>query len=195
MRSCGALTKSTPSVSRQADDMCYTIGVKRTRTLRQWMGLVATVPEPLRSKPHPEHRMYPYLLREMSITAPNQVWASNIIYIVCRKVLLTMWGRSFTDSKSGIFNTDQGVQYTSENYIKTLESHSIQISMDGCGRALDNIMIERLWRTVKYEEVYLKDYENVSERRRSLCEDFVFYNRKRRHSNVGDVPERKYRNC
>lgn len=198
----------------------YDIGVKRTRTLMQWMGLEATVPGPLTSKPHPEHRKYPYLLRDMAITAPNQVWASDITYIRLTRgfVYLTAvmdwysryvitWELSTTldndfcvrcleealrTGSPMIFNTDQGVQYTSENFIKVLESHSIQISMDGRGRAFDNIMIERLWRTIKYEEVFLKDYDDVSECRLGLGEYFEFYNRQRTHSSLGSVPERKY---
>ncbi len=201
-------------------DRGYNIGVKRTRTLMKWMGLEATVPGPLTSKPHPQHRKYPYLLRNLEITGPNHVWTSDITYIRLSRgfVYLTAvmdwysryviaWELSTTldndfcvrcveealrENSPMIFNTDQGVQYTSENFVKTLENHSIQISMDGRGRAFDNIMIERLWRTVKYEEVYLKDYESVSECRRSLGEYFDFYNNARKHSKWDCVPSRKY---
>ena len=198
----------------------YNIGVKRTRTLMQWMGLESTLPGPLTSTSHPEQKKYPYLLRDLEITRSNQVWTTDITYIRLSRgfVYLTAvldwysryviaWELSTTLDNDfcircleealrvncpTVFNTDQGVQYTSENFIKVLESHSIQISMDGRGRAFDNIMIERLWRTIKYEEVFLKDYDDVSDCRRSLGEYFEFYNRRRTHSSLGSVPERTY---
>ena len=198
----------------------YNMGVKRTRTLMEWMGLESTLPGPQTSKPHTKQKKYPYLLRGLQITEPNQVWTTDITYIrLCHGfVYLTAvldwysryviaWDLSTTLDNDfcircveealrincpTIFNTDQGAQYTSENFIKVLESHSIQISMDGRGRALDNIMIERLWRTVKYEEVYLKDYDDVSNCRQSLDTYFEYYNEYRKHSVLGCVPKEKY---
>lgn len=198
----------------------YPIGVKRTRTLMREMGLVSTAPGPQTSKPHPEHRKFPYLLKGLEIKAPNQVWATDITYIRLSKgfVYLTAvldwfsryvitWELSttldcdfcihcvedaFRIGCPEIFNSDQGAQYTSNEFIETLQSHPLRISMDGKGRAFDNIMVERLWRTVKYEEVYLKDYEDVSDCRRNLSDYFRYYNSERRHSVIGGVPKDVY---
>ena len=198
----------------------YPIGVKRTRTLMKWMGLISTVPGPHTSKPHPSNRKFPYLLKDLEITTPNQVWATDITYIRLSRgfVYLTAvldwfsryvitWELSTTlDSEfcvhcveeafrvgcPEIFNSDQGAQFTSNEFIETLERHPLRISMDGQGRAFDNIMIERFWRTVKYEEVYMKDYADVSDCRRSLSDYFRFYNEERHHTSLNCTPSEAY---
>ena len=198
----------------------YNIGIKRTRTLMKWMGLESVLPGPNTSKPHPAHNKYPYLLKGLDITHSNHVWSTDITYIRLSHgfVYLTAvldwfsryvisWELSTTlDTEfcvhcleeslrygcPTIFNTDQGIQYTSDIFVKTLQRHSIRISMDGKGQAFDNIMVERLWRTVKYEEVYLKEYRSVSDCRSNLKEYFRFYNTERNHSILGCTPEEKY---
>lgn len=201
------------------------IGVKRTRTLMQYMGLESVAPKPDLSKPHPQHPKFPYLLRGLEIKAPDMVWASDITYIRLGKgfvylVAVMDWNSRYVlawelstslendfcvrclesalylcdngTRRPAIFNTDQGVQYTSLNFVEVLQGHSIRISMDGKGRAFDNIMIERLWRTVKYEEVYLKSYDDVPDCRRSLGDYFRYYNEERRHSTLGTTPWSAY---
>ena len=201
---------------RYLQERGYSIGVKRTRTLMKKMGLISVVPGPHTSKPHPEHKKYPYLLRGLEITGPNQVWTTDITYIRLSHgfVYLTAvldwysryviaWELSTTlDTEfcvhcveealrvdcPAVMNSDQGSQYTSKEYIETLERHQIQISMDSRGRAYDNIRIERLWRTIKYEEVYLKDYTDVSDCRKSISAYIRYYNEERRHSVLGNTP-------
>jgi len=176
------------------------------------MGLEAIYPKPNLSRRRQEHKIYPYLLREFEATAPQQVWSSDITYIpmatgfayltavidwYSRYVL--SWRLSNTlDSgfcvealeealqtgKPDIFNTDQGVQYTSEDFTKVLHAAKIKISMDGRGRALDNIFIERLWRSVKYEHIYLLDYETMPALQRGLHEYFSYYNTERPHQSL-----------
>jgi putative transposase len=183
---------------------------KRVRRIMKKFGLRAIYAKRNLSKARQEHKKYPYLLRGKQIRHPNQVWASDITYIrlasgyvylvviidlFSRKVLT--WRISNTlDAEfciaaleeaieefgiPAIFNSDQGVQYTSDAFISVLESYNIQISMDGKGRALDNIYVERLWRTLKYEDIYLKSYETVGELRAGLSRYFKFYNTKRFH--------------
>jgi len=191
----------------------YEIGKDHVRTLLRNMGLVAVFPKPNLSKPHPDNRIYPYLLRDVEITRPNQVWSTDITYIklsggfaylvavidwYSRCVL--SWRLSNTleadfcvealreaIEKYGtpeIFNTDQGTQFTSQEFIGLLTSHNISISMDGRGRCLDNIFVERLWRTVKYENVYLRGYQTIPEARAGLAEYFEFYNKERFHQSL-----------
>lgn len=191
----------------------YAIGKDRTRTLLRTMGLSAIFPKPNLSKPHPENRIYPYLLRDLDVMRPNQVWCSDITYIrlswgfaylvaivdwYSRCVL--SWRLSNTLEADfcvealreaierygapDVFNTDQGTQFTSQEFISVLTSHSISISMDGRGRCLDNIFVERLWRTVKYENVYLKGYQTIPEARSGLAEYFDFYNKERFHQSL-----------
>ena len=188
----------------------YPVNRKRIRRLMRQMGLVSVAPKPSTSKPAPGHKIYPYLLRDLDITAPNQVWCSDFTY--CRLpggfVYLTVvmdwysryvlsWEVSITMDEEfcvsalqsalrrhphpEIFNTDQGSQYTGHTFTGELKKHDIRISMDGKGRAMDNIMIERLWRSVKYEEIYLKDYASVRELKHSLKKYFNFYNHERPH--------------
>jgi len=194
-------------------DAGYAIGKDHVRTLLREMGLEAVFPKPNLSKPHPENRIYPYLLRDIDVMHPNQVWCSDITYIrlawgfaylvaivdwYSRAVL--SWRLSNTleaefcvealreaIDKYGtpdVFNTDQGTQFTSQEFIGVLTSHGISISMDGRGRCLDNIFVERLWRTVKYENVYLKGYQTIPEARAGLTEYFEFYNTERYHQSL-----------
>ena len=191
----------------------YAIGKDHTRTLLRKMGLVAIFPKPNMSKPHPENRIYPYLLRDIDVVRPNQVWCADITYIrlSCGFAYLVAivdwysrcvlaWRLSNTleadfciealreaIDKYGhpdIFNTDQGTQFTSQDFINVLTSRNISISMDGRGSYLDNIFVERLWRTVKYQNVYLKGYQTIPEARAGLAEYFEFYNKERPHQGL-----------
>jgi putative transposase len=194
----------------------YEINRKRVQRLMRLMGLEAIYPKPRTSIPDKEHRIYPYLLRNIEITRINQVWSTDITYIpisggfmylvavmdlYSRYVLA--WRLSNTmdvnfcldaleDSlKVGtpeIFNMDQGSQFTSLAFTGRLEDSDIKISMDGRGRAFDNIFIERLWRSVKYEDIYLKDYQTVTELYLGLGEYFRFYNIERPHQAFGGIP-------
>ncbi len=190
------------------------IGHNRVRRLMRLMGLEAIYPKPRLSRPgSPEHRTYPYLLRGLTIERPNHVWAADITYIrlwqgfvylvaimdwYSRYVL--SWSLSTTldayfcvealrqglaIAKPEIFNTDQGPQFTSDEFIGVLKDAGIAISMDGRGRVFDNIFVERLWRSVKYEEVYPKDYQTVDDARQNLTSYFHFYNYERLHQSLG----------
>jgi putative transposase len=187
----------------------YPVNRKRVRRLRQLLGLEAIYPKPRTSTPAPGHRLYPYLLRGLPITHADQVWSSDITYIrlaqgwvylvaildwYSRYVVawelsntldgafcLTALERALTRARPTIFNTDQGSQFTSLEFTGRLLAAEVRISMDGRGRALDNVFVERLWRTVKYEEVYLKGYETVPVATRSLGDYFRFYNEERLH--------------
>jgi putative transposase len=191
----------------------YHVSEKKVRRLMQLMGIRAIAPAPYTSRKHPGHKVYPYLLGNCEITRPNQVWCSDITYItmngsfmyLCvimdwysRKVL--SWSLSNTldadfciscleraISAYGtpeIFNSDQGVQYTSESFTSILKEHGIAISMDGKGRFLDNIFIERLWRSLKYELIYLMEFISVSALRTGLANWFTFYNEERFHQGL-----------
>jgi len=191
----------------------HQVNRKRIQRLMGILGLVGMAPGPNTSRPSPQHVVYPYLLRGVAVTRPNQVWSTDITYIrlargfvylaavidwYSRKVL--SWRLSNT-LDSGfcvdcleqalqtygipeIFNTDQGCQFTSEAFTSVLKAHCISISMDGRGRALDNIFVERLWRSVKHEDVYLKGYTTVPELQLGLTEYFLFYNRERTHQSL-----------
>lgn len=190
------------------------IGHNRVRRLLRQMGLEAIYPKPRLSVPGgPEHRVYPYLLRGLRIDRPNQVWSSDITYIRLSQgfVYLTAildwfsryvlaWSLSTTleaqfcvrtlqealrRARPQIVNTDQGSQFTGGEWIEELKAAEVSISMDGRGRAFDNIFTERLWRSVKYEDVYLKDYETVDAARAGLGEYFRFYNTARPHQALG----------
>ena len=192
-------------------------GRRHVATLMRRMGIEALYRRPSTSRRHPRHRVYPYLLRGLAVTRPNQVWAMDITYIpmargfvylaavmdwVSRKVLA--WRVSITMDTDfcveaveealerygapGIFNTDQGSQFTSDAFTGLLKENGIQISMDGRGSWRDNVFIERLWRSVKYEEVYLRAYESVPEARAGLGRYFEFYNARRPHSSPGRMP-------
>jgi putative transposase len=191
-----------------------------TRLLRQ-MGLEAIYPKPRLSLPDAQHKIYPYLLRGVEVSRPNQVWGTDITYVRLRagyvylvaimdwfsryvlswEVSVTMESefcisaldRALRAGRPEIFNSDQGSQFTSVDFIRPLQALGIQISMDGRGRALDNVFVERLWRTVKYEEVYLKDYLNMPVAVDGLAGFFQFYNRKRLHQSLGyKTPESVY---
>ena len=188
----------------------YIINRKRVQRLMGILGLAGMAPGPNTSRPHPQHKVYPYLLRGIDVIRPDQVWSTDITYIrlprgfvylvavidwYSRKVL--SWQVSNTlDSEfcvacleqalqtygcPEIFNTDQGSQFTSDVFTGLLKAHGIAISMDGRGRALDNIFVERLWRSLKHEDVYLKGYETISELLIGLTEYFVFYNTEKMH--------------
>lgn len=184
--------------------------------LMRVMGIEAIYPKPHLSLPDKENRVFPYLLRDMKIERPNQVWAMDITYIrlhsgFCYLTAVMDWYSRYvlswelslsldsafcvealraalTMGEPEIFNTDQGCQYTSRGFQSMFEGTSVRLSMDGKGRAYDNIMIERLWRTVKYEEVFLKDYATQFDARDNLGTYFDFYNTERRHSSLGKKP-------
>lgn len=201
------------------EDWC--VNEKRVRRLMRQMGLYAIYPRKNLSIPDRSHRVYPYLLRDLVIDRSDQVWATDITYIRLHGgfVYLTAimdwhsryvlaWelsntldaafcvaalGRALAISQPEIMNSDQGSQFTSEAFTGKLRAAGIQISMDGRGRAFDNIFVERLWRTVKYEDVYLKDYASVTEARESLGRYFRFYNSERPHQALGWLtPAEKY---
>ena len=191
----------------------YWVNRKRVRRLMRVMGLRAIYRRPGTSKPGLGHKVYPYLLRGMKITRPNQVWAADITYIPMARGFLYLvaimdwysryvlaWRLSNTldvdfclealeealrGGRPDIFNTDQGSQFTSEAFTELLKQHGVQISMDGKGRYRDNIFVERLWRTVKYEEVYLKAYQDGRDARIGIREYFQFYNTERPHQALG----------
>jgi putative transposase len=199
----------SPRVTDELRQRGWEVNEKRVARLMRRMGLQAVVPGPHTSRPHPEHRIYPYLLRDLEVVEANQVWCSDITYIPMRRGFLYLvavmdwysryvlsWElsnsletgfcivaleRALRQGSPGIFNTDQGAQFTSEAFTQRLQSEAIQISMDGKGRALDNIFVERLWRTLKYEEVYLRDYPDGLEALKGLRRYFRFYNDRRRH--------------
>ncbi len=212
----------TRSIRDQLQSRGYKINGKRVKRLMDEIGISSVAPQPNTSRPGKNHKIYPYLLRGLKIDRPNQVWATDITYIpmargflylvaimdwYSRKVL--SWRLSIsmdsafcletlneavqTYGAPEIFNTDQGSQFTSEEFTGTLKSFNIQISMDGKGRWMDNVFIERLWRSLKYEEVYLKAYETVTEARSGIREWIRFYNHKRTHQSLGrQTPEQVY---
>jgi putative transposase len=191
------------------------INRKRVLRLMRVMGLEAVYCKPNTSKPCAANKVYPYLLKDLAITAANQVWATDITYIRLQKgfvylVAVMDWHSRYVISwristsmevefctealeealqsgqKPGIFNSDQGSQFTSNAFTQMLiDAKDIQISMDGKGRYRDNIFVERLWRTVKYEEVYLKEYTSISEAEKHIAAYFEFYNNKRPHQRLG----------
>jgi len=198
------------------------IGRRHVKTLMRRMGIEALYRRPRTTKPEPGHKIYPYLLREMEVTRPNQVWAMDITYIpmargfvylavvldwFSRRVL--SWRVSITmeaafcvetledalahHGKPDIFNTDQGSQFTGAAFTGVLIKNAIAISMDGKGAWRDNVFVERLWRSVKYEEVYLRAYDSVSEARASIGRYLDFYNGRRPHQSLdGKTPDQAY---
>lgn len=190
----------------------YPVNRKRVARLMRKMGLETIYPKPRTTQAHPGHRIYPYLLRDVRITRVNQVWSTDITYVrlhsgfiylvavmdwfsryvlswavsitmevdFCLEALEQALGRATPD----IFNSDQGSQFTSLEFTGRLETAGIRISMDGRGRALDNVFVERLWRTVKQEEVYLKDYRTPWEATQELDRFFVRYNERRQHQSL-----------
>jgi putative transposase len=201
----------------------HIVNRKRVQRLMRQMGLAGMAPGPNTSRPHTEHKVYPYLLRGVPVVRPNQVWSTDITYIrlahgfaylvaiidwYSRRVLSWRLSNSMeaifcvdcldealrTHGKPEIFNSDQGSQFTSDGFTGVLKREGIVISMDGRGRAFDNIFVERLWRSVKHEDVYLKGYATMGELVIGLTEYFFFYNGERPHQSLGQkTPEFVYR--
>jgi putative transposase len=191
----------------------HSVNRKRVQRLMQRMGLAAIYQRPRTSRRTPGHRIYPYLLRGLAIERVHQVWAADITYIpmargflylvavmdwVSRYVLswrlsnlleasfcIEALEEALLKGRPEIFNTDQGSQFTDDGFTGVLHAHGVAISMDGRGRFADNIFVERLWRSLKYEEVYLNAYENVTQARRGIAAYFEFYNHQRLHQALG----------
>jgi len=191
----------------------YAVNRKRVSRLLRGMGIEAVYPKPRLSQPQPGHQIYPYLLRDVEVKRANQVWSADITYIrlaggfvylvavmdwFSRYVLswslsitmevefcLSALRRALRRGRPEIFNSDQGPQFTSDDHTGELKRHGVAISMDGRGRCMDNIFVERLWRSLKYEEVYLKEYATVREARSGIRRYFRFYNHDRVHQGLG----------
>ena len=209
-------------IRNELRDLGHDIGRGHVSTLMNKMGIKALYQKPRLSVPHPDHKVYPYLLRGVEISRANHCWAADITYLpmargFCYLVAIMDWASrrvmawrlsntldaSFCTealeeaiSKYGtpeIFNSDQGSQFTSEAFTDILNTHGIHISMDSRGCWVDNVFVERLWRSVKYEEVYLKAYGSLTEARRELAVYFEFYNQRRRHQGLDDrTPDKVY---
>jgi putative transposase len=205
-------TRQMASYLKKHEDGWKHIKRHHTRWAYEKLCLQSVAPGPHTSKPHPEHPIYPYLLKNAVITAPNQVWSTDITYIRLRHGFIYLMAiidwysrfvldwelsislendfcvetlkRVLANGSCDIFNTDQGAQFTSHDFVNTLKAHDIKISMDGRGRALDNIFVERLWRSLKYECVYLHDWETVRDACKTIKEYFHFYNRIRPHQSL-----------
>lgn len=201
-------------MTRTLKNKGHDINRKRVQRLMRLMGLESTAPKPNTSKPAPEHPVFPYLLRNLTVSRVNQVWAADVTYVpmahgfaylvaiidwYSRRVLA--WRLSDTLESTfcvealeealrrygmpEIFNTDQGSQFTSKDFTDVLLDHGVKISMDGKGRYIDNIFVERLWRSLKYEEVYLYSYESMAEARAGIGRYFHFFNDDRPHEALG----------
>ena len=209
-------------MTRALREQGYAVGKDRVRSLLRLMGLEAIYPRRSFSQVEPEDKVYPYLLREVSITQPNQVWSADITYVRLAQGFaylvaildwysryVVSWALSQTlesdfcvqalqaalqDEQPQIFNTDQGKQFTSVSFTEVLIGKKIAISMDSRGRVFDNIFVERLWRTVKYEDIYLKWYETREQAEQGLNAYFQFYNTERYHQALNyQTPWRVYR--
>jgi putative transposase len=203
----------SPRMTDWLGEWGWRVNEKRVARLMRVMGIQAILPGPHTSRPHPAHRVYPYLLRGLEIRAANEVWCADITYVPLRRGFMYLiaimdwfsryvlaWALSNTQDvgccvtalqqalkRHGppeIFNTDQGAQFTSEEFTSALQRSDIRISMDGRGRALDNVFIERLWRSVKYEDVYPRDYLDGHMMSQGLGRYFRFYNTQRRHQSL-----------
>lgn len=204
------------------DDYGLQVNRKRVQRLMRIMGIRALYPGVKTTHPNRKHKVYPYLLRNLEIDRVNQIWCTDITYIPMRKgflylVVIMDWHSrkvlSWRLSNSldtapciealeeaislyeppDIFNSDQGCQFTSERFTDVLKNHNIQISMDGKGRWMDNVFVERLWRSLKYEEVYLKAYDTVAQAEQSIGNWMHFYNQNRRHASLGRMtPDQVY---
>lgn len=191
----------------------YGVNRKRIQRLMRKMGIEALYPKPKTSQAGAAHRVYPYLLRDVEVVRPNQVWSTDITYVPMPRgfmylVAIIDWYSRFVLSwqlsntldgafclealesalllgKPEIFNTDQGVQFTADGFTSRVEAAGVRLSMDGRGRALDNVFVERLWRSVKYEDLYLKDYQDGRTLYRGLTNYFAFYNHDRPHQSLG----------
>jgi putative transposase len=209
-------------MTRHLHRVGYRVGDKRVRRLMRTMGLMPIYQQPRTSVPHPEHRKYPYLLRDLEINRRNQVWCSDISYIPMRKgflylvVIMDWYSRKVLSWKLSnsmeadfcvaaleealqrygapeIFNTDQGSQFTSLEFTQTLKDAGVKISMDGKRRWVDNVIVERLWRSLKYECVYLHAFETGSETRKGIGDWIKYYNALRPHSSLdGQTPGEVY---
>lgn len=205
------------------DEHGLQVNRKRIRRLMRLMGIEALYPKSITTRPAPGHRIYPYLLKDVEITAPNQVWSTDITYIPMRKgflylvVIMDWYSRKVLSwrvsisldadfcvdvlkeaiAKYGlpkIFNSDQGSQFTSDAFTGVLKDHGIKISMDSKGRWMDNVFIERLWRSLKYEDVYLKAYHDVISAKVNIGEWMTSYNRRRRHYGLDRMtPDQVYK--
>lgn len=211
------------SLKDQLNKKGYKIGRKKVISIMAALKIKAIYPKPNLSLSNKEHKKYPYLLKDMEITRPNQVWSTDITYIRTRTGFMYLtavidvfsryiisWELSNSLSKElctnvikqalkvakpEIVNTDQGSQYTSTDFIDLLDKHDVKISMDSKGRALDNIWIERFWRTIKYQEIYLKEYKSVVELYDGIKEYISFYNSERGHQSLKNyTPEFVYKN-
>jgi putative transposase len=196
------------------EDRDHVVNRKRVQRLMRQMGMAALYPKCNLSRRNQAHRVYPYLLKGLNIDRANQVWATDVTYIpmargfvylvaiidgYSRKVLAWQLSNTLdadfcvdalrealaTYGRPAIFNTDQGSQFTSEAFTGVLREHDIRISMDGKGRWVDNVFVERLWRSLKYEEVYLKAYDSIAQARRSIGQYLAFFNTERRHQSLG----------
>lgn len=202
-------------LQRELGDQGWSIGRKRVRRLMKVMGIEALVPKPSLSKPNKKHKIYPYLLRDLKITETDQVWCTDITYLPMEHghaylVAIMDWktravlawevsntmdsdfcvgalrkAMSTTGRKPAIFNTDQGSQFTGQDWIGELQAHDIKVSMDGKGRWMDNVFIERLWRSLKYERIRLYSYETVGELRDHVDTWMNYYNHERKHQHLG----------
>lgn len=211
----------SPRMTIELQECGYAVNEKRVARLMRVMGLQAIVPGPHTSRPHPEHRIYPYLLRDLEIGAPDLVWCTDITYIPMRHgylylIVVMDWysryvlawelsnslensfcldtlARALSTGVPAIFNTDQGSHFTSAAFTGQLRDAGVMISMDGRGRCMDNIFIERLWRSLKYEEVYIRAYENGHDAYKSLRRYLRYYNQGRRHQALAwRTPEEVY---
>jgi len=208
-----------PRMAWWLNEQGHGVNRKRVARLMRVMGLQAVLPGPHTSKPHPEHRKYPYLLRDLAIGAPLEVWCADITYVPMSRGFMYLvavmdwfsryviaWDvsnsmesdfcvvvlkRALKKGHPGIFNTDQGVQFTSEEFTDALDRAGVRISMDGRGRALDNVFIERLWRSVKYEDLYLREYADGHALHAGLARYFRFYNHERPHSALDNLTPAK----
>jgi putative transposase len=188
----------------------HRVNRKRIQRLMRLMGLMAIYPKPRLSVAGPDHKIYPYLLKGLKVTQPDHVWCADITYIrmvhgfvylvvimdwhsryvlswelsttLDKRFCLEALARALQTSQPEIFNTDQGAQFTNPAFVDTLKNNDIRVSMDGRGRVYDNIFVERFWRSVKYEEVYLHEYQTVPEARAHLAAYFRFYNEERPHA-------------
>lgn len=207
-------TRGSRTMKDCLEDRGMNVGRERIRRMMRLMGFMAIYPKKRTSIPCKGHKIYPYLLRGLKVTRPRQVYAADITYIPMEKgfvylvAIIDWYSRKVLSHRVSvsldtdfcvealeeaiavhgapeIFNTDQGSQFTSTEFTDVLKNHSIKISMDGKGRWMDNVFVERLWRSLKYEEVYLKAYDDVADARKSIGSYLTYFNKERRHSSLG----------
>jgi putative transposase len=215
----GQPSHGVPRITLQLQKLGYGCNHKRVARLMRVMGLAATMPGPHTSRPHPAHAVYPYLLRGRTVARPDEVWCADITYVPMHPGFLYLvaildwysryvlsWALSNTldvvfcidalesaleIARPEIVNTDQGAQFTSDAWLARLHARDVRISMDGRGRALDNVFIERLWRTVKYEDIYLREYHSGKDLHDGLTRYFQYYNTERPHSSMQNQTPRE----